>query len=187
MKSKSLEQYRTNVVSPLSGTGLEIGFGTGLNLRFYNDVTKLYALEPSREIYDLAKDLINQVSFPVEFLKASAEKIPLPDSSVDFVVSTWTLCSIPHPETALKEIFRVLKPEGKFSFIDHGKSPRSFINTLQNVLTPLSKVVAGGCHLNRDIEKLIAEAGFEILTLKKFSPPSKPLAFMFEGIALIKK
>lgn len=187
MRNKELEQHRIDVVSQLSGTGLEIGFGSGLNLPYYKNATKLYALDPSEELFEVARKNIAAVSFPIEHLKDSAERIPLPDNSLDFVVSTWTLCSIPHPEAALKEVFRVLKSGGKFSFVEHGKSPKTLILKIQNFLTPLSKRVAGGCHMNRDIENLILDSGFQMQKLKKFSQRSKPLGFMYKGIAIAKK
>jgi len=187
MRNKDLKQHRMDVVSELSGIGLEIGFGSGLNLLYYKNLTKLYALDPSEELYEIARKNIAKVSFPVEHIQNSAEHIPLPDNSLDFVVSTWTLCSIPQPEGALKEVFRILKNDGKFSFIEHGKSPKSLIYKIQNFLTPVSKRIAGGCHMNRDIENLILDAGFEIQNLEKFSKRSKPLGYMYKGIAIVKK
>lgn len=187
MRSKDFEKHRSDIVSEVSGTGIEIGFGSGLNLPFYKNITKLCALDPSKELYDLAQDDIAKVSFPVEYLQASAEHIPLPDNSLDFAVSSWSLCSIPHPEMALKEIFRVLKLGGIFSFVEHGKSPRSFIFKLQNILTPISKRFAGGCHMNRDIEQLILDAGFEMKKLEKFSEKAKPLGYMYKGVGIAKK
>jgi len=187
MKNKSFERHRKDVVSELSGMGLEIGFGSGLNLPYYKTVTKLYALDPSEELYDLAQKNITSVSFPIEHIRASAENIPLPDNSLDFVVSTWSLCSIHNPEIALNEVFRVLKPNGKFSFVEHGKSPKSFVFKIQNFITPISKRVAGGCHMNRDIEGLVLGAGFDMQRIDKFTEKSKPLGFMYKGIAIAKK
>lgn len=187
MKNKDLEQHRINVVSGLSGTGLEIGFGSGLNLPYYKNVSKLYALDPSKELFSIALKNSAPTSFSVEHLQNSAEHIPIPDKSLDFVVSTWTLCSIPHPEVALKEVYRILKSDGRFSFIEHGKSPKVFVSKLQNFLTPFSKRVAGGCHMNRDIEKLVLDSGFEMQNIEKFSQKSKPLGFMYKGTAVAKK
>lgn len=187
MKSKNLDRHRMDVVSGLSGTGLEIGFGSGLNLPYYKDITKLYALEPSQKLYEIAERNFNNASFAIEHLSNSAERIPLPDNHVDFVVSTWTLCSIPQPEVALREVSRVLKPGGVFSFVEHGKSPQQCISRVQSALTPVSKCVAGGCHLNRDIEQLVVNAGFRILKLKKISQKYKPLGFTYEGVAIAGK
>jgi ubiquinone/menaquinone biosynthesis C-methylase UbiE len=187
MRNKELEQYRIDVVLELSGTGLEIGFGSGLNLPYYKNINKLYALDPSEELFEIAFKNIMAVSFPIEHLQDSAEHIPLPDNSLDFVSSTWTLCSVLHPEAALQEVFRVLKPGGKFSFVEHGKSPKIFISKIQNFITPLSRCIAGGCHMNRDIESLILDSGFEMQELQKFSQRTKPLGFIYKGIAIAKK
>ncbi len=186
MKKKELEPYRQSVVREVSGIVLEIGFGSGLNLPYYQDVTKVYALDPSRELFALAEERMQTASFPIEHLAVSAEEIPLPDNSIDSAVSTWTLCSIPHPDVALREISRVLKPGGIFTFIEHGKSPRLFIAKSQNLLTPVTACVAGGCHLNRKMDTLIKDAGFEIKTLESFQHAKKPLAYMYKGIGIKK-
>ncbi|MDD5165229.1 MAG: methyltransferase domain-containing protein [Candidatus Pacebacteria bacterium] len=184
MQSKDFKRHRIDVVSGLSGIGLEIGFGSGLNLPYYKSITRLYGLDPSKELYEMAHKNLQAVTFPIEQILGSAEHIPLPENSLDFVVSTWTLCTIPHPDLALKEVFRVLKPGGKFCFIEHGKSPKTFIWRIQNLLTPISKCIAGGCHLNRDIEHLIRDAGFKIQNLEKFSQGPKPLGFMYKGVGI---
>lgn len=187
MGSDNLRKYRQQVVSDLSGVGLEIGFGFGLNLQFYKNISKLYALDPSLEISKQAQKNIKAVDFPVEQLVVSAEDIPLPDSSVDFVVSTWSICSIPQPEKALKELYRVLKANGVFVFVEHGRAPNFYIHIIQNFFTPISKSLAGGCHLNRDIESLINNAGFRIIDLEKFYPKMKPLSFLYKGKAIVNK
>ncbi len=187
MGNSDLEQHRVDVVSKLSGIGLEIGFGSGLNLPYYKNIIKLYALDPSEELREMAQKNILAASFPVERIADSAEHIPLPDNSLDFIVSTWTLCSIPNPKMALEEVARVLKPGGKFAFAEHGKSPKTYTSIVQGLLTPVSRYLAGGCHLNRDIENIILDTGFEIQRLEKFSQKSKPLGFMYKGIAIPKK
>ncbi|MFA7193623.1 MAG: class I SAM-dependent methyltransferase [Candidatus Paceibacterota bacterium] len=187
MRNKDLEKYRAGVAGGASGVVLEIGFGSGLNLSYYKNINKFYALDPSQELYQLAQERIKSVLFPVEYLQASAEIIPLPDNSVDSVVSTWTLCSIPNPEIALKEILRVLKPSGKFLFIEHGKSPNTLVSKMQNLFTPISKRVAGGCHMNRDVEKLILNAGFEMQKLEKFYQKSRLLGLLYKGVAVVEK
>src|SRR5574343_23577 len=187
MKNDDFEQHRIDVVSKVSGTGIEIGFGSGLNLPYYKNISKLYALEPSRELFVIANKNIAINLLPIEHLENSAENIPLPDNSLDFAISTWTLCSIPNPEIALKEVFRVLKNGGTFSFVEHGKSPVTFISKIQNLLTPFSKRIAGGCHINRDIENLVRNSGFQIQKIEKFSKKSKPLGFTYKGIAIARK
>lgn len=187
MKRVELEKQRPEMVAKVSGIVLEVGFGSGLNLPYYKNITKLYALDPSQELYELAQEKIKTIVFPIEHLRAFAENIPLRDNTVDAVVSTWSLCSIPDLETALKEIYRVLKPDGKFVFIEHGKSPKQFTAILQKILTPFSKCISGGCHMDRDMEKLIIKAGFEIGQLEKFQEKSKPLAFMYKGVVFVRK
>lgn len=183
MNDKNLEKDRTDVAEKASGDVLEIGFGSGLNLPFYKNITKLYALDPSSELFNLAKERISTASFPIEYINASAEKIPLLDNSIDTVVSTWSLCSIPDLASALKEVRRVLKPGGKFLFIEHGLSPKSTIGKFQKILTPISKCYAGGCHLDRKINGLIIESGFEIQSLENAVEKFKPLLYMYKGIA----
>ncbi len=187
MKNRDFDVYRAEVAGEANGITLEIGFGSGLNLPYYKNIDKLYALDPSRELFDMAAKEIERISFPLERLVASAENIPLSDSSIDCVVSTWTMCSIPCPEVALREIFRVLKPGGKFSFIEHGKSPSAYVYMMQNFFTPISKRIAGGCHMNRDIERYIIDAGFEIQKIQKFTQRLRPLGFMYKGVAIAKK
>lgn len=183
MRKTKMKKHRLGVVSQASGLVLEIGFGSGLNLPYYNNITKLYALDPSIELFEFAKRKIRNSSFSVEYITASAEKIPLTDNSFDSVVSTWTLCSIPTPKVALKEIFRVLKSNGKFTFIEHGKSPKNLTAKIQKLLTPIWRHIAGGCHLDREIEKLIIEAGFEIEKIEKFQEN----LYTYKGIAVAKK
>lgn len=187
MQNAELEHYRPEVVAQARGVVLEIGFGSGLNLPYYHHTDMVYALDPSVELYNLAKVRIEQVSFPVEYMHASAENIPLLDNTIDTVVSTWSLCSIPNIEAALREIYRVLKPGGKFVFIEHGKSPKKYIALLQNILTPISKCIAGGCHMNREIDIAIAHAGFTFEKLERFEQKGKTLSYMYKGVALIKK
>jgi len=187
MKREKIEKQRPDVVAEASGVVLEIGFGSGLNLSYYKNVTKLYALDPSQELYELAQERIKSVAFPIEQLKISAEKIPLANNSVDSVVSTWSLCSIPRPEVALREIYRVLKSNGKFTFIEHGKSPKNFVAKTQSLLAPIWKYFTGGCSLDREMDKLVGGAGFEIQKLEKFQQKSRSLVFMYKGVAVTKK
>ena len=185
MRSKVATAERRRVIPLASGTVLEVGVGSGLNLPFYRPkVQRLYALDPSRELWKMARKRVREVSFPVDFLAASAERIPLEDVSVDTVVSTWTLCTIPDPLQALSEMRRVLKPEGRLIFVEHGRSPDSGVRTWQNRLTPVWKRVAGGCHLNRPIDALIADAGFDIRQIDRgYSRGPKPMTYLYKGFA----
>ncbi|MEE8260035.1 MAG: class I SAM-dependent methyltransferase [Nitrospinaceae bacterium] len=179
--SKLRQQYLAGV----SGRVLEVGFGTGLNLPHYPDaVTHLYALDPSQLGRRLAGKRIRHASFPVEFAELQDNRFALPDHSVDAVVSTWTLCTIPDPLAALKEIRRVLKPEGKYYFLEHGLSPDRRVARLQNWWNPIQKWCAGGCHVNRKIDRLILDSGFRILGHKRFYMEGpKILSYMYGGIA----
>lgn len=186
MRSKDMEKHRLDVICEAKGVVLEIGFGSGLNISYYTGIVKLYALEPYQDFYSLAESRIKKVNFPIEHLRSSAEKIPLQDNSVDSVVSTWSLCSVPHPEIALSEIKRVLKPGGIFTFIEHGHSPKTFISQVQNILTPVWKHITAGCHLNRRIDILIEKSGLKIQKLKIFQQKSGSLVFMYKGLAVAK-
>jgi ubiquinone/menaquinone biosynthesis C-methylase UbiE len=183
MKKESMEAHRPGVVGKAKGVVLEIGYGSGLNLPYYVRIEKLYALEPSKESFELSQDLISKISFPVEHLMSSAENISLKNESVDTVVSTWSLCTIPDPQSALKEVSRVLKPGGEFIFIEHGISPNRFVSFFQTIFTPLEKKIAGGCHLNRNIKKIIEVSGLEIQEMKCFQGKLRPLIYMYKGVA----
>jgi SAM-dependent methyltransferase len=179
--SKLRQQYLKDV----AGKVLEVGFGSGLNLPHYTSrVTHLYALDPSQVGRRLAKKRIRQTAFPVEFAELEGNRMALPDKSVDAVVSTWTLCSISDPMAALKEIKRVLKPEGNYYFLEHGLSPDHKVARLQNLWNPIQKFCAGGCHVNREIDTLIRNSGFRILGYKRFyMEGTKIFSYMYGGAA----
>lgn len=185
MASKEIEKLRPQTIRNASGVVLEIGVGPGYNIPLYKNVSKLYALEPFLALIEVAKTRANEVNFPIEFLQCGAEQIPLLDASIDTVVSTWTMCSVNDPAKVLKEIRRVLKPSGKFVFVDHGASSNPFYRAIQTVSTPISKHFTGNCHLDRDIVKLVRAAGFEITNLEQFPERYKPLLFNSRGIATI--
>ncbi len=180
MSSAEFEKIRPSVIEKAAGVILEIGVGGGHNFPFYKNISKLYALEPSSELLAIAKT--REVSVPVEFIHSGAERIPLANHSVDTVVSTWTLCSVENPETVLKEIRRVLKPGGQFLFVDHGTSPNLLIRIIQNILTPITKHFTGNCHLNRNIGKLVKEAGFTVQHIGHPHESFKPLIYNYQGI-----
>lgn len=185
MSGKRFSTLRKQYLKDVGGKVLEVGFGSGLNLPFYTSrVTHLYALDPSEVGRRLAKKRIRRVSFPVEFVELDGIHIVLPDQSVDAVVSTWTLCTIPDPVFALQEIRRVLKPGGVFYFLEHGISPDRGVARLQNLWNPIQKRFAGGCHVNRDIDHLIQDAGFKILGHKRFYMEGpKMFSYMYGGAA----
>lgn len=187
LRGRAFRKLRQECLRGLSGTVLEVGSGSGLNLPWYpRDVTKLWLIEPSEEARRMAQKAIAAAPFPVEPLGVGAEAIPLPDGSVDAVVSTWTLCTIPDVERALAEMRRVLAPGGQFRFIEHGLSPDARVARWQDRLTPLQKKLAGGCHLNRPIDRLIEGAGFRLDRIERFylSGP-KVATYLYAGVAFV--
>lgn len=164
MRNPSMTAERARFVPLAEGRVLEIGMGSGLNLPFYKAgaVEKLFGLEPNDTSRKLAARRLNDVPFPVEFLGLTAEGIPLEDRSIDTVLSTWTLCTIPDVAKALAEMRRVLKPGGRLIFVEHGKAPDAGVSTWQNRLNGTWGRAFGGCNLNRDILGLVREAGFSI-------------------------
>lgn len=188
MRTHLLDAHRQRLAAQAQGIVLELGFGSGLNLPFYDPdkIHRLYALEPEEGMLQLARARIANSPFAVDVLQAGAERIPLPDRSVDSVLCTWTLCTIPHVEQALAEARRVLKPGGQFLFTEHGLSPESRVARWQHRMTPLWKRCAGGCHLNREADRLLQDAGFEIISVsKEYLGPLKMMTFMYEGRAKV--
>jgi ubiquinone/menaquinone biosynthesis C-methylase UbiE len=185
LRSRRFGKLREETVQGLSGTVLEVGFGSGLNLPYYSpQVSRLLAIEPSRDALRLARKAIAAAPFPVEHAGDTAEALPLSAGSVDAAVSTWTLCTIPDAARALREIRRVLKPEGTFHFIEHGLSDEPRVARWQNRLTPLQKRLAGGCHLNRPIERMIEEAGFRLERMDRFyGQGPKVVMYFYVGVA----
>lgn len=167
MQNKALTAHRPRIPPLATGRVLEVGFGSGLNLPHYSDaVTHLFALEPSQTLLDKSAERTAAATFPVEPLAASAADIPLEADSVDTIVSTWTLCSIAEIETALQDMRRVLKADGRLLFIEHGHAPDPEVARWQNRLTPVFRHLVG-CNPNRPIDTLISAAGFRITELEK--------------------
>lgn len=185
MRNKHLEPYRRRVLGAARGRVLEIGVGSGLNLaRYPPAVCELLALEPDPKLMGMARSKPPESVLPVTFLEASAEQIPLEDGSVDTVISTWTMCSIPDIGRALEEMRRVLKPAGRLLFVEHGLAAELNVRKWQNRLDPLWIHVSGGCHLNRPIEALVTGAGFEVDRLETgYMTGPKLMTFMYEGMA----
>ena len=186
MRNRELEPYRERVLARAEGRVLEIGIGAGPNLEFYPaSVKEILALEPSAKLIAMAQRAAGKSSVAVKFLEASGEAIPLERGSVDTVVMTWTLCSIPDAPQALQEMRRVLKPGGRLLFVEHGRSPDAGVRKWQDRLTPIWKRFAGGCHLNRPISALLEQAGFHVthLTAGYMKRGPKPMTFLYEGSA----
>jgi ubiquinone/menaquinone biosynthesis C-methylase UbiE len=185
MQNKMDTAERAKFVPRSSGVVLEIGAGSGLNIPFYSHrVERLFALDPSVELWKMADKRARRAGFPVEFLPTSAEHIPLADNAVDTVVSTWTLCTIPDPRRALTEMKRVLRPGGTLIFVEHGRSPDERILAWQTRLNPIWKRLAGGCNLNRRIDELLKDAGFRITEIERgYNGSPRLLTFTYRGLA----
>lgn len=186
MRNKDMARLRADWVPHAHGDVLEIGIGSGLNLPFYSSqVRRLYGVEPSVELQRMARIRAASAPTKVEFLSQSAEKsLPLSDESIDTVVITWTLCSIADPPSALRQMKRVLKPNGLLIFVEHGRAPDPKVSTWQDRITPVWKRIGGGCHLNRKIDGLLMEAGFKIEELEtKYLPGPRPMTYTYQGVA----
>lgn len=185
MRNRYLVPYRERIVSAAEGRVLEIGIGSGLNLPFYRSgVTEILGLDPSPNLITMAKRAARNSSKAVTFIEGSAEAIPLDTESVDTVVTTWTLCTIPQADKALQEMRRLLKPSGQLLFVEHGQAPEESVRKWQNRLTPVWKRIGGGCHLNRPIRNLVETAGFCISEIETgYAKGPKPMSYMYEGRA----
>jgi ubiquinone/menaquinone biosynthesis C-methylase UbiE len=183
---KPTRMQRGPVVPLARGRVLEIGIGSGLNLPFYapGKVEYLWGLDPSRENWALTEGRRAPVDFDLEFLEASAEAIPLHDASVDCVLMTYTLCTLPAVRPSLEEMRRVLKPGGQLIFCEHGAAPDASVRRWQNRLNPMWQRMAGGCNLNRTVPELLVQGGFTIQELETgYIPGWKPASFIYRGIA----
>ncbi len=186
MSGENLQKYRQELLSDVSGEILEIGFGTGLNLPHYPaTVNKVTAIDANPGMQRVAKSRIEKSQITVNYKLANGENIPLEDCSFDSVVCTWTLCSVAQVELAIAEIYRLLKPAGKFFFIEHGLSKDSSVQFWQNALTPIQKVIADGCHLNRQISDIVKQK-FTNVTIDQFydSQLPKVIGYMYRGVAV---
>ena len=185
--SKPIRYQRDKIVPLAEGVVLDVGIGSGLNIPFYNKskINYLYGLDPSKELLDIAKSIANENQLEVDFLQCSAESIPLPDKSIDTVLITYTMCTIPDVALSNSEIMRVLKDDGKLLFCEHGLAPDKNIAKWQKRINPLWGKIAGGCNLNRDIPKLISSSGFKISNMEEMYLPSTPkfAGYNYWGVA----
>jgi len=183
-----IKKQREKVVPLCTGRVLEVGMGSGLNLPYYNknEVEFVWGLEPSEGMRASAKQNLANSDIEVKWLDLPGEQIPLEDNSVDTVLLTYTLCTIPDAHTALSQMRRVLKPNGLLIFCEHGIAPDAHVQKWQNRLNKVWGALAGGCHLNRDIPKLIRQAGFDIKKQDEmYLPGPKFAAFNYWGWAKI--
>ena len=186
MKSERLRPLRAPTVAAAQGRVLEIGIGSGLNFPFYGrDVEEVVGIDPSPSLLARAGKAGGWMPFKIRLVCQSAEHLPYPDASFDCVVATWSLCSIPDVEATLAEAHRVLRPEGRFVFIEHGAAPSPGLCRWQRRLTPVWRRLAGGCHLDRRPDRLLTAAGFELETLETGHLVDGPrlVTFHYQGIA----
>ena len=184
---KPTMRQRAKIVPAASGIVLEVGFGSGLNLPFYDSskVRHIWALDPAEEMWNLARQKVHDAPFPVEFVKAPAEAVPLADDSVDTVLMTYTLCTVPDVFGALRQVKRVLKPNGLLLFCEHGLAPDERTRRWQNFLNPVWKRLGGGCNLNRPIPFLLESGGFQVVDMSAmYIPGWKPASFNYWGTAI---
>lgn len=189
LSSNAIASYRRHLLSNVKGNILEIGFGTGLNVANYPESTKkIITIDANEGMNSLAKKRIKASKIEVEHHTLTAETLPFADKSFDTVVSTWTLCSIASVDQALAEIYRVLKIEGQFLFLEHGLSNEKNVQVWQNRLNSLEKIIADGCHLNRHITNLVAKQPWQVSEEKEFyiSGVPKILGYMYQGTAIKK-
>ncbi len=185
MRQDTFSACRRRLIPSAQGRVLEIGVGSGLNLPLYtNAVTHLIGLDTSPRLLSMARQVHPGAPVPTELIEGSAESLPMEDKSIDTVVTTWTLCTIPDVLAALREMRRVLKPSGELLFVEHGRSPDTKVRRWQDRLTPVWKRVGGGCHLNRPIRELLQQSGFRIEQIDTgYMKGPKPMTFMYEGRA----
>jgi ubiquinone/menaquinone biosynthesis C-methylase UbiE len=169
MAREEFRRLRAALLAAVQGNVLELGIGTCLNLSHYPaTVTELCAVDPADFLPKTVASRIAAAPFPVRVRHVAAEALPYDDRSFDFVVSTWTLCTIPDPVQALREVGRVLKPEGTLLFLEHGRSDNEKIARWQDRLNPVQNILGCGCNLNRQIEQLIIQAGLTLVHLDRF-------------------
>lgn len=186
MQSPALTKLRAQMVPQATGKVLEVGIGSGLNLPFYSKGVQVIGVDPSVELQEYAREVANESQVDVDFIAQGCEDLPLGSDSIDTAVVTWTFCTIPEPEVALAEIRRVLKPNGKLVFVEHGQAKEANIAKWQDRINPIWKVIGGGCNLNRKPDETIAEQGFKFESLHEgYVKGPKVATYNYHGIARI--
>jgi ubiquinone/menaquinone biosynthesis C-methylase UbiE len=187
LSRKAALALRRRVCDGLSGEVVEIGFGSGLNVAFYPAaVTSVAAVEPADIAWRLGAKRIAASSVPIERSGLDGQQLPFADASFDSALTTWTLCTIPDVAAALREVRRVLKPGCSLHFLEHGLAPDPKVQRLQRTFEPVQRRVFGGCHLTRQIDVLLVDAGFVVADIavfyERFAP--KPIAAESLGVAV---
>jgi ubiquinone/menaquinone biosynthesis C-methylase UbiE len=185
---KALVPERKRVAEGLHGTVLEVGFGSGLNVPLLPAaVTRLLAVEPSERARGIAGKRVASAGCSVEFVGLDAQRIQLDDASADTALSTFTLCTIPDVDRALREVRRILKPGGRLFFLEHGRAPEAGVARWQDRLNGVQRVIAGGCNINRDIPALLAGAGFELALVDAayFAKMPRTHGYLYSGSAVV--
>ena len=187
MDSQKINEGRKIILGKITEDEiLEIGFGTGINLKFYpENVKKIIGIEPNEGMIKKFRKKSGNDRIKVKLLLQSGESLPFPDNSINAVISTYTLCSIKNINSALKEIYRILIPGGKYYFLEHGLADNPKIQKWQNRLNSIQKVCAGGCNLNRNIKLLLTDSGLKISELRNYyrKGDTKIGGYTYEGIA----
>lgn len=188
----AVQKQREKIVPLAEGAVLEIGIGSGLNLPYYDatKVNRIWGLEPSQAMRDRAVKRYHDIGCDIhlDFIDLPGEQIPLPDKSADTILMTYTLCTIPDPETALAGMRRVLKPGGKLLFCEHAEAPDRSVADWQHRLNRPWRRLAGGCNMNRPILDLISDSGFTVIQEDEmYIPGPRILSFNVWGSAVIKQ
>jgi len=187
LRGREIGELRAEACAGLSGEVLEVGFGSGLNLRHLPDaVTRVDAVEPSDRGWEMSQPRRERSAVPVERVGLDGERLAAADASYDHVLCTFTLCTIPDPDLAAAEMRRVLRPGGTVAFLEHGLAPTPRTARWQRRLDPVQRRVAGGCHLSRDVPALLAGAGLDVVELRaEYLPgPRTPWTFGYRGTAV---
>lgn len=187
--TKEVRRHRERAMVGLQGEVVEIGFGSGLNVPLYPPaVHTVYAVEPSMLARRLAAGRVEASPASITFVGLDGQALPLPDDSADMALSTFTLCTIPDPARALRELHRVLRPGGRFHFLEHGLSPEPRTARWQHRLNGVQQRVAGGCNLDRQVDQIVADAGFAIqdMSTDQMRGPrlTRPWGHLFRGVAI---
>lgn len=188
MDSQKINEGRKSILSRITEDEiLEIGFGTGINLKFYpENVKKIIGVDANKGMLNQFDKKFSNGKIKIELLHQSGETLPFQNNSINAAISTYTLCSIKNVTSSLREIFRVLKPGGRYYFLEHGLADNPKTQKWQHRLNPIQNIWAGGCNLNRDIKSLISNAGFNFIELKNYYMKRDPkvVGYMYEGIAV---